>query len=214
MSDQLPDAYWNSLGKHAAFLRVLLDSQAQQLQQLQMQNQELHNQALATQSHLANVLSAANHTPTPAPTNLSSHRHIKVADPEKFSGERSETEGFIRAVKLVIAVQPESFPDERTKILYALSFMMGGSAQIWAHNETAAVIRDNSSTGSFEDFTKRVEETFGDPDCTQAARTKLHDLKMTSGMSADEYTAHFEMQIGRARLNSSHRSLSRMPSSA
>ena len=201
MSDQLPDTYCNSLGENATFLRVLLDGQAQQLQQLQVHNQELQNHVLNTQNHLTNALSAAHHITTPAPTTPSSHCHIKVADPEKFSGDHAETEGFIRAIRLAIAVQPESFPDERTKILYALSFMMGGSAQIWAHNKTEAVISGTSSIGFFEEFSRCVEEAFGDPDRAQTACTKLHDLKMTSGMSADEYTAHFEILAGRTGFN-------------
>ena len=201
MSDQLPDTYWNSLGENGAFLRALLDGQAQQLQQLQLHNQELQTHLLNTQNHFTNALSAVHPVTTPAPTTPSPHRHIKVADPERFSGDRAETEGFIRAIRLAIAVQPESFPDERTKILYALSFMTGGSAQIWAHNETEAVITGTSSVGSFEDFSRRVEEAFGDPDRAQTARTKLHDLKMTAGMSADEYTARFEILAGRTGFN-------------
>ena len=69
--------------------------------------------------------------------------------------------------------------------------MSGGSAHIWAQNETDAVIKGSSSFKTFEDFTKKVEETFGDPDSARTACTKLHNLRMTSGMSADEYMAQF-----------------------
>src|SRR3979490_3145600 len=40
-----------------------------------------------------------------------------------------------------------------------------------------------------------------DPDRARTARTKLHDLKMTSNMSADEYTAQFEILAGRTGFN-------------
>jgi hypothetical protein len=154
-----------------------------------------------TQNNIVNTTSqaavaAAQQIIPPAPP-----KSIKAADPEKFSGDRAEAEGFIRALRLAIAVQPGSFPDERTKILYALSFMTGGSAQIWAHNETEAVINGESILQTFEDFAKRVEEAFGDPDRARTARTKLHHLKMTSGMSADEYTAQFEILAGRTGFN-------------
>jgi hypothetical protein len=207
MSDQLPDAYWDSLGENSAFLRAILSGQAQQLEHLRLQNQELHNHFINTQNNLAHAASAAAvaatqqiSTPTP-PTIPSSHRPIKAADPERFSGDRAETEGFIRSIKLAIAVQPGSFPDERTKILYALSFMTGGSAQIWAHNETEAVINGTSTIQTFEAFARRVGEAFGDSDLARTARTKLHNLKMTSGMSADEYTAQFEILAGRTGFN-------------
>jgi hypothetical protein len=207
MSNRLPDAYWDSLGDHGPFLRALLSDQAQQLEQLRLQNQELQGHFINTQNNLANVAStaavaAAQQIATPAPPTIpSSHRPIKAADPEKFSGDRAETEGFIRAIKLAIAVQPGSFPDERTKILYALSFMTSGSAQIWAHNETEAVINGSSTIQTFEAFARRVQEAFGDPDLARTARTKLHNLKMTSGMSADEYTAQFEILAGRTGFN-------------
>ena len=68
MSDQLPDTYWNPLGKNGAFMRALLDSQVQQLQQLQLHNQELQNHILNTQNNLTNAISAAHPVTTPAPT--------------------------------------------------------------------------------------------------------------------------------------------------
>src|SRR3979490_2740836 len=97
----------------------------------------------------------AAHIPSPTAT---SHRSIKAADPEKFSGDRADTQGFIRAVKLSIAIQPGSFLDDKTKISYALSFMSRGSAEIWAHNKTQAIIDGTSLITTFVEFTKKVEE--------------------------------------------------------
>jgi hypothetical protein len=140
MADQLPESYWEALGENGAFLKVLL-AEVQQLQQLQMPNQELQNHLLHNQNHLVNAASAAAVTaaqkiiPPAPPTIPSSTCPIKVTDPENFSGDCAETEGFIRAIRLSITVQPGSFLDECTKVLYALSFMTGGSAQIWAQTK-------------------------------------------------------------------------------
>ena len=41
----------------------------------------------------------------------------------------------------------------------------------------------------------------GDPDCSRTACTKLHDLRMSLSMSADEYTAQFEILAGRTNFN-------------
>ena len=79
--------------------------------------------------------------------------------------------------------------------------MSSGSAYIWAQNETDTVIKGSSSFKTFEDFTKKVEETFGDPDSTRTACTKLHNLRMTSGMSADKYTAQFKILAARTSFN-------------
>src|SRR3979490_2695865 len=202
MSSQLSEEYWDSLGENGVFLRTLLANQAGQLEHLQHQNQLLQSQLGSIQSNLANAASAAAiavtrhmavHIPSPTPL---SHRSIKAADPEKFSGDRAETEGFICAVKLSIAIQPGSLLDDKTKMLYALSFMSGGSVAIWAHNKTQAIIDGTSLITTFDEFTKQVEEAFGDPDHARMARTKLHDLKMMSNMSADDYTAQYKILAG------------------
>jgi len=205
MANQLPDHYWTSLGEGGVFLRTLLNTQTELVNQLQLQNQHYQNQLANLPNNLAEVATAA--AAAAAATHNTSYskspstRPIKAAEPGKFSGDRAETEGFIRSIKIAIAIQPESFPDERTKIMYALSFMTGGSAEVWAHNETQAVIDGTTSLSTFEEFIKQVENAFGDPDRSRTARTKLHDLRMTPGMSADEYTAQFEILAGRTGFN-------------
>ena len=124
MSEQLPDESWDSLGDHGVFLKALSNSQAQQLQ---IQNQELQNHFVNSQNNLVQAASNAAVAAAQqiAPPNQSpSKPTIKAADPEKFSGDRAETEGFIRALNLSIASQPRSFPDARTKMLYALSCLV------------------------------------------------------------------------------------------
>ena len=76
MSDQLPDEYWDSLGDHGVFLKVLLANQAQQLQ---IQNQELQNHLINSQNNLVHAASnaavaAAEQMTIPTPPNLSSVR--------------------------------------------------------------------------------------------------------------------------------------------
>ena len=59
MADQLPDAYWNSLEEHGAFLQMLFNNQQAHLQQLQLQNQQLQNQISSLQNNLTSAASAA-----------------------------------------------------------------------------------------------------------------------------------------------------------
>src|SRR3979490_291909 len=142
MSNQLPDHDWTSLGEGGVFLRTLLNTQTELVNQLQLQNQHYQNQLANLPNNLAEVATAA--AAAAAATHNTSYskspstRPIKAAEPGKFSGDRAETEGFIRSIKIAIAIQPESFPDERTKIMYALSFMKEGAAEVWAHNEPQA----------------------------------------------------------------------------
>ena len=48
---------------------------------------------------------------------------------------------------------------------------------------------------------ENVEKTFGDPDRACTARAQLHDLKMTPGTTAEDYTARFEMLAGQTGFN-------------
>ena len=58
------------------------------------------------------------------------------------------------------------------------------------------MINGDSTIQTFEDFARCVEDAFGDPNHTRTAHTKLHSLKMLPGMSADDYTAQFEILAG------------------
>jgi len=61
-------------------------------------------------------------------------------------------------------MQLDTFKDERMKILYALSFMDGGIAQVWAKNETNAVLSHMSTFSTLMELLAGVKRTFGDPD--------------------------------------------------
>jgi len=52
MTNQLPDMYWESIGKNSIFLHVILANQEQRLQQ---QNQYLQTQLTATQNGVVNT---------------------------------------------------------------------------------------------------------------------------------------------------------------
>src|SRR5882672_182733 len=98
-------------------------------------------------------------------------------------------------------MQLDTFMDKRMKILYALSFMHGGIAQIWTKNETNVVLSHTSMFSTLAELLAGITRTFRDPDRERTARAQLHALKMTMGMTADEYMAKFEMLAGRTGFN-------------
>ena len=116
-------------------------------------------------------------------------RSAKAADPKPFDGNRDQTEEFVRAIRIMVTMQANTFADERMKVLYVLLFMCGGMAQVWAANETMAVITGTSQMQTLDIFLESVEKTFGDPDWAQMAHAQLHELKMTPGTTAEDYTA-------------------------
>ena len=98
-------------------------------------------------------------------------------------------------------MQADTFADERMKILYMLSFMCGGMAQVWVANETMAVITGTSQMQTLDIFLESVKKMFRDLDWAWTACTQLHELKMAPGTMAEDYTARFEMLAGRTGFN-------------
>jgi len=98
-------------------------------------------------------------------------------------------------------MQLDTFADERMKILYTLSFMRGGIAQVWAENETNVILSYTSMFATLAKLLSSIEKTFRDPNQERTAHAQLHTLKMTMGMMADEYMAKFEMLADRTSFN-------------
>ena len=144
---------------------------------------------MATASVVAQAIVANPQASIPTQSSHNPVRSAKAADPEPFDGNRDKTKEFVRAVRIAVTMQADAFADERMKVLYALSFMHGGMAQVWAVNETMAVINGMSQIQTLDIFLENVEKTFGDPDRARTACAQLHDLKMTPGTTAEDYMA-------------------------
>src|SRR5882724_10202308 len=120
-------------------------------------------------------------------------RNAKAFNPEPFDWSRESMEQFIQSICIAVTMQLDAFVDERMKILYTLSFMWGGMAQVWVANKTSAILDNRSSFGMLVELLALIERTFGDPDWERTTCTQLHPFKMTPGMMAEEYMASFEM---------------------
>ena len=83
-------------------------------------------------------------------------------------------------------MQADTFANKRMKILYALSFIHGGMAQVWAANKTMAVINGMTQMQTLDIFLENVEKTFRDPDQACMACAQLHELKMVPGTTASD----------------------------
>ena len=125
----------------------------------------------------------------PVQTSHNSIQSTKAANPKPFDRNQDQTEEFMRAIWIAVTMQADTFADKRMKILYALSFMHGGMAQVWAENKTMAVITGTSKMQTLDIFLESVKKTFRDPDKAWMAHAQLHELKMTPGTSAEDYVA-------------------------
>src|SRR6266481_3978077 len=98
-------------------------------------------------------------------------------------------------------MQADTFADEGMKILYTLLFMHRGTAQMWAANETMAIMDSRSHFHTLDKIFASIKRAFGDPDWARMACMQLHKLKMTQGMTAEDYMARFKMLAGRTGFN-------------
>src|SRR6266481_5710568 len=145
------------------------------------------NVALATASAVAQAIVMNPQASIPVQSTHHPNRGTKAAEPEPFNGNRDKTEEFIQAIQVAVAMQADTFPDERMKILYALSFMHGGMVQVWAANKTTAVLNGTSQMQTLAAFLDNVKKTFGDPDRARTAHAQLHELNMTPRTTAEDY---------------------------
>ena len=80
-------------------------------------------------STMAQAIATNTQASIPIQTSQNPIRSAKAANPELFNGNRDQTKEFIRAIWIVVTMQADTFMVERMKVLYALSFMHGGTAQ-------------------------------------------------------------------------------------
>ena len=120
--------------------------------------------ASATASAVAQAIVTNPPANIPVQTLHNLTQSTKAADPEPFNGNWDQTEEFIRAIQITVAMKADTFMDKRMKSLYVLSFMRRGMAQVLAANETMAVITGTSLMQTLDIFLESVEKTFRDPD--------------------------------------------------
>jgi hypothetical protein len=90
---------------------------------------------LLSRNLLSNQPNPPAHTPATqtasAPTRHKSD--LKPALPPAFDGSRHNGKGFINACQAYFRLRPDQFPDEQTKIQWAMTYMSLGRAQKWVN---------------------------------------------------------------------------------
>jgi hypothetical protein len=130
---------------------------------------------------------AASLSPPPAAPAVR-HSEPKIAAPEYFSGQRSKLTTFLTQVSMVIELQPSRYPTERSKVLYAASFLRDTAFLWFQPNITKEP--EPEMMQDFRKFTKLLKETFGDPDEEATAERNLFVLHQKG--SASSYISEFQ----------------------
>uniref|UniRef100_A0A8C6XG21 ribonuclease H n=1 Tax=Naja naja TaxID=35670 RepID=A0A8C6XG21_NAJNA len=137
----------------------------QQLHQLQAENQGLQQQLL----HLAAQLAALNALAAPPPP---PRRKCPVAVPDKFSRQPEMFVAFMGQCQLFMAMRPEDFPDDRTRLGFVIS-LLSGSAARWA---TPLLVQNSPLLTDCQGFWQHMRLMYKDPIRTQTAARRIKDI--------------------------------------
>jgi hypothetical protein len=144
--------------------------------------------------------------PIAAPTAAS--KGPKVSTPTPFDGEMKNAETFFRQMTLYITAKASEFPDEPTKIIFALSYMTG-RAQAFANIVIDKIERHNATPAdpltpfpfpTYLDFIQELKDNFADPDERRTAQYKLSQLRQGT-KTAEEYVLEFRVLADKTDYN-------------
>ncbi|KAK7913158.1 hypothetical protein WMY93_013369 [Mugilogobius chulae] len=82
--------------------------------------------------------------------------HVRLSSPERFSGESGDCRPFLSQCELHFEFQPASFPSDRAKVAYIISYL-SGRARAWA---TAEWDRRSTVCNSLPRFLKTFNQIF------------------------------------------------------
>ena len=86
---------------------------------------------------------------------------LKIAEPEGSNGNPANFRRFKCQYRLYLCANKESYPGDEEKIMFVLSYMKEGSAELWAGSyiDKAVVLKN---WGNWEEFTAQLEHNFMD----------------------------------------------------
>src|SRR5271155_2089886 len=134
------------------------------------------------------------HTPAPETRHTPLTRALHPALPSEFDGDRSKGVAFLYSCQTYIRLCSDAFPDDQTKITWALSYMKTGRAALWA----ARIFRweeENLNSLKFANwnaFRNQFREEFCPVHTDQTAINRLESVAyFQNKRSVDDYLDEF-----------------------
>ena len=122
-----------------------------------------------------------------APVTVSTHQEPRIDNPIPFDGDKARTESFLAQLNIHFELQSTRFPNDRSKVLFAISNMKG-MAFDWALPYLRA---NHDILQDYNVFVTNLKVTFGNINCPRQAERELLELKQ-GHRSAVEYIADFQ----------------------
>ncbi|MBW0540461.1 hypothetical protein O181_080176 [Austropuccinia psidii MF-1] len=119
--------------------------------------------------------------------------------PECFDGTQPfKVRSFIQSCQLIFHNDPANFSQDRKKVLYATSFLIGRAAK-WIEPYLSNLTNQDSSylLNSWPLFESQLFTLFGDPNEVRKAEAELDGLRMKEGGHVSLYIADFRSLVSR-----------------
>ena len=102
----------------------------------------------------------------------------KVSAPSPFSGAQDDLDRFKAECSLYLSMRQSEFPDERSNVLFVLSYMKGGTTGPWATQRINSILYPSDPEEvTWSGFTSELDEMFADPNRQATAHRKLATLR-------------------------------------
>jgi hypothetical protein len=131
-------------------------------------------------------------TPLPVASATRPKLDLKPSPPPNFDGDRQKGKDLLNACQVYFRLRPDQFPDEQTKIQWAMTYMNQGRAQKWAnrvyHWEAVPANVGNSYFIDWDDFRSRFRTEFFPLHSDAVATNKLEGTTYFQGRRmVDDY---------------------------
>src|SRR5258707_345948 len=101
----------------------------------------------------------------------------KVSTPSPFSGAQDDLDCFKAKCSLYLSMRQSKFLDERSNVLFILSYMKGGSAGPWATQKINSILYPaNMEEVTWAGLVSELDEIVVDPNCPATTWRKLTTL--------------------------------------
>jgi hypothetical protein len=106
----------------------------------------------------------------------------RTSEPDAFDGEPENYKRFRRQLCLYLTAEEENLAKDQAKVLFALSYMKTGSAELWAENYVQKAI-ENKDWGEWTEFLSQLDATFIDRNAERKAREQMDLLRQGNNLS-------------------------------
>jgi Retrotransposon gag protein len=128
-------------------------------------------------------------------------REIKLCSPTPFSGDPDKTSKFLQELELYVTMNQSIYDTDAKKVIFALSFMKGGTASGWSESfVNTAMTSTPANYGTWDTFKDLIKKAFSPVDAEGKARTDIKHLKQGSG-PVDDYIAQFRILASRCGIS-------------